>query len=60
MRITRISLIALHRLLALEDRFHDLEGHQTRSNQSEQKKYADFIVQKDRSLSHDKEILQSR
>ncbi len=33
-----------YRLLALEDRFHDLEGHQTRTARSEQQKYTEYIV----------------
>ncbi len=32
------------RLLALEDRFHDLEGQQTRKAEFEQQKYAEYIV----------------
>ncbi|CAF1250062.1 unnamed protein product [Adineta ricciae] len=48
------------RLLALEDRFHDLEGQHTRTTRSEQQKYAEFITQKDRSFLQEKEILQSR
>lgn len=32
------------RLLALEDRFQDLEGHQSRTFQSEQQKYSEYIV----------------
>ncbi|UJR31452.1 hypothetical protein I4U23_018943 [Adineta vaga] len=47
------------RLLALEDRFHDLEGQQTRTARSEQQKYTEFINQKDRSFLQEKEILQS-
>jgi hypothetical protein len=47
------------RLLALEDRFHDLEGQQARSSQSDQNKYTEFINRKDQTLSQDKEILQS-
>lgn len=34
----------LYRLLALEDRFQDLEGLQSRTTKSEQQKYAQFIV----------------
>lgn len=34
----------LCRLLALEDRFQDLEGLQSRTTKSEQQKYAQFIV----------------
>ena len=34
----------ISRLLALEDRFHDLEGHQARTTRSEQQKYAEYIV----------------
>ncbi|CAF3760049.1 unnamed protein product [Rotaria sordida] len=48
------------RLLALEDRFHDLEGHHTRTAQSEQQRYAEYINQKDRSFLQEKEVLQSR
>ncbi|CAF0904730.1 unnamed protein product [Adineta steineri] len=48
------------RLLALEDRFHDLEGQQAHSAQSEHQKYAEYITQKDRSFLQEKEILQSR
>lgn len=43
------------RLLALEDRLHDLEGQHTRTVQSEQQKY----LQRDRSYLQEKEILQS-
>ncbi len=35
---------SLSRLLALEDRFHDLEGHQTRTARSEKQKYEEYIV----------------
>jgi hypothetical protein len=48
------------RLLALEDRFHDLEGHQTRTARSEKQKYEEYITQKDRTFLQEKEILQSR
>ncbi|CAF1039798.1 unnamed protein product [Adineta ricciae] len=48
------------RLLALEDRFHDLEGQQARSTESEHQKYTEYITQKDRSFLQEKEILQSR
>ncbi|UJR15224.1 hypothetical protein I4U23_002183 [Adineta vaga] len=47
------------RLLALEDRFHDLEGQQVRSTESEHQKYTEYITQKDRSFLQEKEILQS-
>jgi len=47
------------RLLALEDRFHDLEGQHARASQSE-KKYVEYITQKDRSFVQEKEILQTR
>jgi len=46
------------RLLALEDRFHDLEGQHARASQSE-KKYVEYITQKDRSFVQEKEILQT-
>ncbi|CAF1118133.1 unnamed protein product [Rotaria sordida] len=49
-----------NRLLALEDRFHDLEGQQSRTTQSEQQKYVDYINQKDRNFVQEKEILQTR
>ncbi|CAF4244312.1 unnamed protein product, partial [Adineta steineri] len=48
------------RLLALEDRFHDLEGHHTRTTKTEQQKYAEYINQKDRTFLQEKEILQTR
>ncbi|CAF3599334.1 unnamed protein product [Rotaria sp. Silwood1] len=48
------------RLLALEDRFHDLEGQQARTIQSEQQRYAEYISQKDRTFLQEKEVLQSR
>ncbi|CAF1346924.1 unnamed protein product [Rotaria sordida] len=49
-----------NRLLALEDRFHDLEGQQSRTTQSEQQKYVEYINQKDRNFVQEKEILQTR
>ncbi|CAF3702486.1 unnamed protein product [Rotaria sp. Silwood1] len=48
------------RLLALEDRFQDLEGQQSSTTRSEQQKYAEYINQKDRSFLQEKETLQTR
>ncbi|CAM4813957.1 unnamed protein product [Rotaria magnacalcarata] len=48
------------RLLALEDRFQDIEGHQSRTTQSEQQKFVESINQIDRTFLQEKEILQSR
>ncbi|CAF2838012.1 unnamed protein product [Rotaria sp. Silwood2] len=48
------------RLLSLEDRFHDLEGQQARTAQSEQQRYTEYINQKDRTFLQEKEVLQSR
>ncbi|CAF1511657.1 unnamed protein product [Rotaria magnacalcarata] len=48
------------RLLALEDRFHDLEGQQTLKAHSEQQRYNEYINQKDRTFLQEKEVLQSR
>ncbi|CAF5126830.1 unnamed protein product, partial [Rotaria magnacalcarata] len=47
------------RLLALEDRFQDIEGHQSRTTQSEQQKFVESINQIDRTFLQEKEILQS-
>ncbi len=40
----RFFFFFFSRLLALEDRFHDLEGHQTRTARSEKQKYEEYIV----------------
>jgi len=55
LKVSYFFLFAI-RLLALEDRLHDLEGQHTRTVQSEQQKY----LQRDRSYLQEKEILQSR
>ncbi|CAM2715521.1 unnamed protein product [Rotaria socialis] len=47
------------RLLALEDRFQDIEGHQSRTTHSDQQKFVESINQIDRTFLQEKEILQS-
>ena len=45
---------AVWRLLALEDRFHDLEGQNARTARNDQQKYAEYIVSIDDQHAREK------